>query len=644
MATWNSDNIILTKLGEQVLSKVQSGVGKLTVSRIVSGAGHVSPSQLYNQTQVTDIKQELTIAKCTTTESQSTISANLTNTTLVEAYDLYQIGIYVTHPDFTDEVLYLIAQCGSPDHIPMPEDNPVTLSYDLVMAHFGTKEVIINVSEAGHVDVTTFTEFVEKTNTALNGKANSTDLDEHKNDNTMHVTTEEKEKWNGKAELSDIPTELPANGGNADTVDRLHASDFYQIESGLRTEAVYYDIFSTTLSSSHACWNKWCHVVGNSSDTSTSDYINNAPESGYGALWYEVFTGGDPNRAFQLAIGCFAWQNNTFIRYQQDGNWSGWKNIADGGNADTVDGKHAKEFMSGYTYVVDSDQALLDWANNVGGNDYTHVLVKRGTWTISEQVNGINLTQSGTKTITGEPGNKIVIELTCKYSDSDKSVVGMYYSDLPNDESYFIQGITINVINKSTDSGPTTPAYSSTCFLNIRNIVDCIMIPNTYFGSTGHNYAIGASGCHNIVGSTVIFNPDHCPISSSATAFSSCSNIINCNAKTVGINVGHAIIYSSCSHIYNSSLDIQARISICGFSLCTDVSNCVINITGSSASASCSGMVNSKKVLNSHVSISGSYYASSVKTYSNSFASMTETSNYTCADTPNGGWNSSEIS
>lgn len=235
MATWNSDNIILTKLGEQVLSKVQSGVGKLTVSRIVSGAGHVSPSQLYNQTQVTDIKQELTIAKCTTTESQSTISANLTNTGLGEAYDLYQIGIYVTHPDFTDEVLYLIAQCDSPDHIPLPGDSPVTLSYDLVMAHSGTKEVIINVSEAGYVDITTLTKFAEEINTALNGKANSTDLDEHKNDNTMHVTAEEKAAWNGKAELSDIPTTLPADGGNADTTNN------HTVESDVPANAIFTD-------------------------------------------------------------------------------------------------------------------------------------------------------------------------------------------------------------------------------------------------------------------------------------------------------------------------------------------------------------------------------------------------------------------
>lgn len=392
MATWNSDNIILTKLGEQVLSKVQSGVGKLTVSRIVSGAGHVSPAQLYNQTQVTDIKQELTIAKCTTTESQSTISANLTNTGLEEAYDLYQIGIYVTHPDFTDGVLYLIAQCDSPDHIPLPGDNPVTLSYDLVMAHSGTKEVTINVSEAGYVNITTFTEFAEEINTALNGKASSTDLDEHKNDNTMHVTSKEKASWNGKAELTDIPTTLPADGGNADTLDGLHETSFSRNRDDISdcNNAVlpgtynavpetintpYSDYWLVTVdigasgtwirqTATHCnttvptetyhrlfindAWNSWTKINGN------ADIAKKVETASQKALLWEDSEGGnlhlespDGNHSVEMDL-----YNNSFrmvfadngeLAFPVDYN-STTKKFNINGNADTVDGKHASDF------------------------------------------------------------------------------------------------------------------------------------------------------------------------------------------------------------------------------------------------------------------------------------------------------------
>ena len=60
-------------------------------------------------------------------------------------------------------------------------------------------------------------------NVALNSKANASDLSEHTGNEDIHVTADEKARWNNKAELSDIPTSLPANGGNADTVDGLHA-------------------------------------------------------------------------------------------------------------------------------------------------------------------------------------------------------------------------------------------------------------------------------------------------------------------------------------------------------------------------------------------------------------------------------------
>lgn len=227
-------------------------------------------------------------------------------------------------------------------------------------------------------------------------------LNTHIADQVKHITAEERAKWDAKADLSDIPDKLPADGGNADTVDGKHASDFalsddnywlytfseagnkhgsshriyakynvkndsrfylqdedahhvrvnyadeaytldgmhanefYQTANGLRTDARYYDIFSTSLSDDHACWNKFCYVTGQSANADSEDYIKNAPEITSNQLWYEVFTCGHRVRAYQIAFGCYNWQNKAFIRYQHDGNWSGWKNIADGGNASTA--------------------------------------------------------------------------------------------------------------------------------------------------------------------------------------------------------------------------------------------------------------------------------------------------------------------
>lgn len=155
MATWNPDNVVLTQKGSEVLSKVQAGVGKLTVSRVVSGGGYVSPAQLFRQTAVTTPMQELTITKTITDEQGSELALVLSNADLTTEYDLFQLGIYVTHPDFVGEVLYVIAQCNTdrPDHIPLPSVTVATMSYSMYMEHSGTAQVEITIDPAGQLTV-----------------------------------------------------------------------------------------------------------------------------------------------------------------------------------------------------------------------------------------------------------------------------------------------------------------------------------------------------------------------------------------------------------------------------------------------------------------------------------------------------------
>lgn len=51
-------------------------------------------------------------------------------------------------------------------------------------------------------------------------------IEAHAGNNTIHVTADEKAAWNSKAEMSDIPAALPANGGNADTVGGKNVSEY----------------------------------------------------------------------------------------------------------------------------------------------------------------------------------------------------------------------------------------------------------------------------------------------------------------------------------------------------------------------------------------------------------------------------------
>lgn len=155
MATWNPSNVILTLKGNEILSKVQAGIGSLKVSRIVSGAGFVSPSQLYKQTAVSNIKQVFSITEVNTDSNGSEIAITLDNKDLDEGYELYQIGVYVTHQDYQGEVLYTIAQCDvdSPDTIPSPSVTVAVFQYSLYLEHSNVSDVTINVNPDGYVTI-----------------------------------------------------------------------------------------------------------------------------------------------------------------------------------------------------------------------------------------------------------------------------------------------------------------------------------------------------------------------------------------------------------------------------------------------------------------------------------------------------------
>ena len=83
-----------------------------------------------------------------------------------------------------------------------------------------------------------------------------TAINTHAGNDEIHVTAEEKAAWDGKAELTDIPTALPADGGNADTVDGKHSYEItpYHPVNGrpystltARIENVGNEVFKTIL-------------------------------------------------------------------------------------------------------------------------------------------------------------------------------------------------------------------------------------------------------------------------------------------------------------------------------------------------------------------------------------------------------------
>lgn len=139
---------------------------------------------------------------------------------------------------------------------------------------------------------------------------------------------------------------FPANGGNADTVDDKHASDFMQNLGYLTTGNLLDYVLTLTSSGSF--------FVGSS--------VTDTPISG---LFYGVdvirHTGGDFVITATRFNGGGVWTN----RYNAGAKkWYGWANVADGGNADTFDGLHETLFSRNRDTISDCNNATLPGTYN----------------------------------------------------------------------------------------------------------------------------------------------------------------------------------------------------------------------------------------------------------------------------------------
>lgn len=165
MATWKSENSLLTLKGIEILNKIKVGVGKITISRVVAGSGRVEESFLHAQTSVSGAQRVMVLSKSVALESGSEISVYITNEGFTEEFDINQIGVYVTHPDYDGEVLYHIAQCDANTHdtIPVLDDTPITLGYSLYLEHGNSSSIEIVVDPLGMISRVEFDKFTKNT-------------------------------------------------------------------------------------------------------------------------------------------------------------------------------------------------------------------------------------------------------------------------------------------------------------------------------------------------------------------------------------------------------------------------------------------------------------------------------------------------
>lgn len=213
-----------------------------------------------------------------------------------------------------------------------------------------------------------------------------------------------------------------------------------------------------------------------------------------------------------------------------------------------------------FTYVVDSNESLLAWAENQEGNDYSCVLVKKGTWTSNVAV---NLGNAGTKIVIGEVGSDLIF--------NDVSF-GLGYDELPSDFDCFMQNVSCKIIqnvagqnyvpfqrciNLLNCKGHTYSDGYSRGFANCENLYNC------------HGYGSGALGGSGFYNCKNLYNcvglSDYAGVSTNQAGFASCFNLEGCKGTGVQRGFSNCHVLTGC---YGTGTEGY------GFHSCTGVSRC----------------------------------------------------------------------
>lgn len=267
----------------------------------------------------------------------------------------------------------------------------------------------------------------------------------------------------------------------------------------------------------------------------------------------------------------------------------------------------------GATFIVDSNDKLSQWIRADSGNDYSVVLIKKGTWQSDELLYtmslsgskkyfaGLNLSKSKTKVVIGEVGSKIYFKVD---PTSSREINGLYYSDDADETECFMYGVTVHscgspafvdvatccfgsCVNLYNCKAISENGYEAYCFSSCKNLNNCYATGSSKKLTFAFSYCTSLQQC---IGHAEATNADRKFLGGCAVGFNGCKDVISCKGSGISIP---------------STADYTAY----GFSSCKGVYRCKQN----------------KK--------------SSTETFTGSYFSNTNDANCKCANTLNGGFN-----
>lgn len=163
------ENTALTNKGRTLQSKLTAG-NTLKITSVKSGAGKVSVLDMREQTEVQNIKQELTLQSVVVKNTQAELFVLLENVNLEDSYELWQVGIYAEDPD-EGEILYCLSQAKEGKLVPCAKESPgFSITWKFQFEISDDVPIEVNINPSGLIPVETLEEKIKEIRENVHGE------------------------------------------------------------------------------------------------------------------------------------------------------------------------------------------------------------------------------------------------------------------------------------------------------------------------------------------------------------------------------------------------------------------------------------------------------------------------------------------
>lgn len=215
MAKYKS--IVTTEAGLALIENAAYMGGSIQFTALKTGNGTYDDTE--NLAAATDLKnvcQTFGVGSVTNKNGNVIVRAVIDNVNLEAGYVMTEIGLYASNPGSGEDILYaiILAESGCEDYVPSYADVPTSITFEAFFELTESSEAVtftVDLKEDVYVSAKSFNEHLE--------------------DKGVHVTPEEKEAWNKKADDEHSHTAEQVGLGNVSNVTTNDQTPTYAVPS-----------------------------------------------------------------------------------------------------------------------------------------------------------------------------------------------------------------------------------------------------------------------------------------------------------------------------------------------------------------------------------------------------------------------------